>query len=32
MTDASILSHRIGDNSQLAAIIEAALFSTRERR
>lgn len=32
MTDASILSHRLGDNSKLAAIIEAALFSTRERR
>jgi cell filamentation protein len=29
MIDASILSHTRGDNSQLAAIIEAALFSTR---
>jgi cell filamentation protein len=31
MIDASILSHTKGDNSALAAIIEAALFSTRER-
>jgi cell filamentation protein len=31
MTDASILSHAQGDNTQLAAIIEVALFSTRER-
>jgi len=31
MTDASILSHAHGDNTQLAAIIEIALFSTRER-
>jgi cell filamentation protein len=30
MIDASILSHTRGDNTQLAAIIEAALFSTRE--
>ncbi len=29
MIDASILSHARGDNSQLAAIIEAAFFSTR---
>ena len=29
MIDSSILSHTRGDNSQLAAIIEAALFSTR---
>jgi len=29
MIDASILSHTRGDNSQLAAIIDAALFSTR---
>jgi cell filamentation protein len=32
MIDASILSHTRGDNSQLAAIIEAALFSIRERK
>lgn len=32
MIDASILSHTRGDNSQLAAILEAALFSTRERQ
>jgi cell filamentation protein len=31
MIDASILSHTRADNSALAAIIEAALFSTRER-
>ncbi len=31
MTDASILSHMRGDNSQLAAIIETALLSTRDR-
>jgi cell filamentation protein len=31
MIDASILSHTRGDNTALAAIIEAALFSTRER-
>jgi cell filamentation protein len=31
MIDASILSHTKGDNTALAAIIEAALFSTRER-
>lgn len=30
MIDASILSHTRGDNSQLAAIIDAALFSTRD--
>ncbi len=30
MIDASIASHTRGDNTQLAAIIEAALFSTRE--
>jgi cell filamentation protein len=30
--DASILSHTRGDNAQLAAIIEAALLSTRARR
>lgn len=29
MTDASILSHTRGDNTQLAAILERALFSTR---
>jgi cell filamentation protein len=29
MIDASILSHTRGDNTQLAAIIDAALFSTR---
>ncbi len=29
MTNASILSHNLGDNSQLAAIIERALISTR---
>ena len=29
MIDASILSHTRGDNSTLAAIIDAALFSTR---
>jgi hypothetical protein len=32
MIDASIASHTRGDNSQLAAIIEAALFSTRGRK
>ena len=31
MTDASIASHTRGDNAQLAAIIEAALLSTRGR-
>jgi cell filamentation protein len=31
MIDASIVSHTKGDNTALAAIIEAALFSTRER-
>ena len=31
MIEASILSHAKGDNTGLAAIIEAALFSTRER-
>jgi cell filamentation protein len=31
MIDASIASHTRGDNSQLADIIEAALYSTRER-
>jgi cell filamentation protein len=31
MIDASILSHTKGDNTALAAIIEAALLSTRER-
>jgi cell filamentation protein len=31
MTDASILSHKVGDNSQLAAIIERALISTRNK-
>ncbi len=29
MTDASILSHNCGDNGHLAAILYAALFSTR---
>lgn len=29
MIDASILSHKRGDNTLLAAIIDAALFSTR---
>jgi cell filamentation protein, protein adenylyltransferase len=32
MIDASILSHTRGDNTQLAAIIEAALLSTRAAR
>ncbi len=32
MVVASVLSHTRGDNSQLADIIEAALFSTREGR
>jgi cell filamentation protein len=32
MTDASILSHTKGDSSQLAAILEAALDSTRESK
>jgi cell filamentation protein len=31
MIEASVLSHTQGDNSGLATIIEAALFSTRER-
>ena len=31
MTEASILSHKVGDNSQLAAIIERALYSTRNQ-
>jgi hypothetical protein len=31
MIEASILSHTKGDNVGLAAIIEAALWSTRER-
>ena len=31
MTDASILSHTVGDNDQLAAIIERALLSTRNQ-
>jgi cell filamentation protein len=30
MVDASILSHTVGDNSKLAAIIERALISTRK--
>jgi cell filamentation protein len=32
MTNASIQSHTIGDNSQLAAIIERALYSTRNQK
>jgi len=32
MIDASILSHTRGDNTQLAAILDAALFSSRERK
>lgn len=31
MVDASILSHTLGDNSKLAAIIETALISTRTK-
>ena len=31
MTDASILSHKVGDNTQLTAIIERALYSTRDQ-
>jgi cell filamentation protein len=32
MAAASILSHKVGDNSQLAAIIERALYSTRNQK
>jgi len=32
MIDASIASHTRGDNTGLAAIIDAALFSTRGRK